>query len=169
MKHLTILVPDGHPNPITIISTYMAFMQAEKHHVIKGGKPVFEKIALAGISKKVDVYNGLFSVTPVEDISEVRKTDLVIIPAFLPQTNPEQNIKQNKKVSKAITYSTLFSLAKLVYFMRPALTPGKRIFTNMYAKRILTNMYATGLNIFPIRGDRCVPVNCEFSRTGSAL
>lgn len=98
MKHLTILVPDGQPNPITIISTYMAFMQAEKHRVMRGGKPVFEKIALAGISKKVDVYGGLFSVMPIEDISKVKHTDLVIIPAFLPQTNTEQNIKLNKKI-----------------------------------------------------------------------
>lgn len=98
MKHLTILVPDGQPNPITIISTYMAFMQAEKHLAAKGGRSVFEKIVLAGISQKVDVYNGLFSVTPVEDISKVKNTDLVIIPAFLPQTDPVQNIKQNKKI-----------------------------------------------------------------------
>lgn len=97
MKHLTILVPDGQPNPITIISTFMAFMQAEKHHTMKGGKPVFETIVIAGITKKVDVYNGLFSVTPIEDISGIKKTDLVIIPAFLPQTSPEQNIKLNKK------------------------------------------------------------------------
>lgn len=98
MKHLTILVPDGQPNPITIISTYMAFVQAEKHNAIRGLKPVFEKIVLAGISQKVDVYNGLFSVTPVEDVSKVKKTDLVIIPAFLPQTNPDQNITRNKKI-----------------------------------------------------------------------
>ncbi len=98
MKNLTILVPDGQPNPITIISTYMAFMQAEKHHVMKGGKPVFGKISLAGISKKVEVYNGLFAVTPIEDISRIKTTDLIVIPAFLPQTNTEQNIKQNKKI-----------------------------------------------------------------------
>ncbi len=97
MKNLTILVPDGNPNPITIISTYMAFMQAEKHHVLKGQKTVFGKITLAGISKKVDVYNGLFSVTPIEDISKIQNTDLIVIPAFLPQTSAEQNIKQNKK------------------------------------------------------------------------
>ncbi len=98
MKHLTILVPDGQPNPITIISTYMAFMQAEKHRALKGTKPVFEKIVLAGISQKVNVYNGLFTVTPPEDISKIKKTDLVIIPAFLPQTDPHQNIKQNNKI-----------------------------------------------------------------------
>jgi transcriptional regulator GlxA family with amidase domain len=97
MKHLTILVPDGQPNPITIISAFMAFLQAEKYIAIKGGKPVFEKILVAGISKKVKVYNGLFSVTPVEDISKIKNTNLIIIPAFLPQTSPEQNIKLNKK------------------------------------------------------------------------
>lgn len=97
MKHLTILVPDGQPNPITIISTFMAFMQAEKQHTLMGGKPIFDKIVVAGISPKVDVYSGLFSVTPVEDIVEVKKTDLIIIPAFLPQTSPELNIEQNTK------------------------------------------------------------------------
>ena len=104
MKHLTILVPDGQPNPITIISTFMAFSQAEKHHVMKGGKPVFGKIVLAGISQKVDVYNGLFSVTPVEDIARIKKTDLVVIPAFLPQTSPEQNIKLNRKTMEWISW-----------------------------------------------------------------
>lgn len=103
MKHLTLLVPDGHPNPITIISTYMAFMQAEKYRTLNGGKPVFETIIVAGISEKVTVYNGLFSVSPIEDIAKIKKTDLIIIPAFLPQTNPEQNIKLNKKTLDWIT------------------------------------------------------------------
>lgn len=103
MKHLTILVPDGQPNPITIISTFMAFMQAEKHHVMKGKKPVFNTIALAGITKQVSVYGGLFSVTPVEDITKIKKSDLVIIPAFLPQTSPEQNIKLNRKTMEWIS------------------------------------------------------------------
>lgn len=97
MKHLTILVPDGQPNPITIISTFMAFMQAEKQHTLRGGKPIFDKIIVAGISEKVDVCNGLFSVTPIVDLSKVTKTDLVIIPAFLPQTSPEDNIEHNNK------------------------------------------------------------------------
>ena len=98
MKHLTILVPNGQPNPITIISTYMAFIQAEKHNTMKGRKPVFETIVVAGISKRVNVYNGLFSVAPVESIAKIKKTDLIVIPAFLPQTNPEQNINQNEKI-----------------------------------------------------------------------
>ncbi len=100
MNHLTILVPDGHPNPITIISTYMAFMQAEKHCQRMGRKPVFEKIVLAGISDKVEVYNGMFSVNPIEDLSEVKNTDLIIIPAFLPQTDPGNNINLNKRVTR---------------------------------------------------------------------
>jgi len=98
MKHLTILVPNGQPNPITVISTYMAFMQAEKHRALKGGNAVFEKITLAGISPKVDVYNSLFSITPIEDISGIKKTNLVVIPAFLPQTDPKKNIEQNTQI-----------------------------------------------------------------------
>lgn len=98
MKHLTILVPDGHPNPITIISTYMAFMQAEKHNQINGKQPVFKQITLAGISNKIDVYNGLFSVSPVLNISEISETDLIIIPAFLPQTDPILNISLNQEI-----------------------------------------------------------------------
>ena len=104
MKHLTILVPDGHPNPITIISTFMAFVQAEKHQAMKKHKPVFEKIILAGISEKVSVFNGLFSMAPIADISDITKTDLVIIPAFLPQTNPEQNIEMNKRTMEWILF-----------------------------------------------------------------
>lgn len=81
----------------------MAFMQAEKHHTLKGGKPVFDKISVAGISKNVNVCNGLFSVTPIEDIEKIKKTNLVVIPAFLPQTSPEQNIELNKKTLDWIT------------------------------------------------------------------
>lgn len=100
--HLTILVPDGQPNPIAIISTYMTFMQAEKYHVLKGGAPVFDSINVVGITRKVDVYNGMFSVTPIGSISKIVKTDLLIIPAFLPQSSPEVNIQRNKKMGQWI-------------------------------------------------------------------
>jgi transcriptional regulator GlxA family with amidase domain len=104
MKHLTILVTDGQPNPITIISTFMAFVQAEKHQALNKHLPVFEKIVLAGISEKVSVYNGLFAVTPIADVSDITETDLIIIPAFLPQTNPDQNIRVNKKIIEWISF-----------------------------------------------------------------
>jgi transcriptional regulator GlxA family with amidase domain len=104
MKHLTILVTDGQPNPITIISTFMAFVQAEKHQALNKHLPVFEKIVLAGISEKVSVYNGLFAVAPIADVSDITETDLIIIPAFLPQTNPDQNIRVNKKIIEWISF-----------------------------------------------------------------
>ena len=125
MKHLTILVPDGQPNPITIISTFMAFVQAEKYHTMKGGKPIFEKIVVAGISKKVKVYNGLFSVTPIEDITKIKNTNLIIIPAFLPQTSPEQNIRLNNNAFCCCHYNIHFcfgQFAALVPFSTSSLT-----------------------------------------------
>src|SRR4029078_9529677 len=40
------------------------------------------RIQLAGISKKVDFYGGLFSVQPDTHISSISKTNLIIIPSL---------------------------------------------------------------------------------------
>jgi transcriptional regulator GlxA family with amidase domain len=147
MKHLTILVPDSHPNPITIISTYMAFMQAEKLNSLRGAKPVFDKIVLAGISKKVDVFSGLFSVSPVVNISTIKRTDLLIIPAFLPQTNPEQNIKLNQKTGDWIEVqyrngADIASLCTGAYLLASTgLVDGKKCSIHWNDAQVFRNMF----------------------------
>lgn len=75
MKHLTILVPDGENNISSIAGAYKIFSRANQT------KPIFE-IELAGVSKTVDFYGGLFSVRPHKHISDIKKTDLVIIPSL---------------------------------------------------------------------------------------
>lgn len=52
------------------------------------------KIQLAGISRKVNFYEGLFSVQPEISISAIRKTDLIIIPSL--NHNYEESVKGNK-------------------------------------------------------------------------
>jgi transcriptional regulator GlxA family with amidase domain len=92
MKHLTILVPEGENNLSSIVGAYKIFTRANKYWNQAGRKQVF-KIELAGISKKVDFYEGLFTVKPHTYISAIKKTDLVIIPSL--NHNYETSVKKN--------------------------------------------------------------------------
>lgn len=81
MKHLTILVPDGENNLSSIVGPYKIFTRANEYWKKLNGREVF-KIELAGLSKKVEFYNGLFSVTPHTPVSAIKKTHLIIIPSL---------------------------------------------------------------------------------------
>lgn len=81
MKHLTILVPDGQNNLSSIVGAYKIFTRANDCWKETGRGELF-KIELAGISKEVEFYDGLFSVRPHTHISSIQKTDLVIIPSL---------------------------------------------------------------------------------------
>ena len=93
MKHLTILVPDGENNLSSIVGSYKIFMRANKYSKDKIGKEVF-KIELAGISKRVNFYEGLFTVRPHTHISAITKTNLIIIPSL--NHNYQKAIKGNR-------------------------------------------------------------------------
>jgi transcriptional regulator GlxA family with amidase domain len=93
MKHLTILVPEGKNNLSSIVGPYKIFTRANEYRKGTGKKELF-KIELAGVSKEVEFYNGLFSVKPHNNISAISKTNLVIIPSL--NHNYEQAVKANK-------------------------------------------------------------------------
>ena len=80
MKHLTIVVPDGQNNLSSIVGAYKIFTRANEHWKDIGNKELF-RIQLAGISKQVEFYNGLFTVKPHTNISAITKTNLIIIPS----------------------------------------------------------------------------------------
>ena len=81
MKHLTIIVPEGGNNLSSIVGAYKIFTRANKYWKDMGKSEVFT-IQLAGISKEVDFYDGLFTVKPHTYISDIKKTNLVIIPSL---------------------------------------------------------------------------------------
>lgn len=82
MKKLTILVPKGEGNNLSsIIGAYKIFSRANAYWEKAGRKKVFD-IQLAGVSKRVDYYESLFSVKPHTNISAIKKTDLIIIPSL---------------------------------------------------------------------------------------
>lgn len=81
MKHLTIVVPQGENNLSSIVGAYKIFSRANEYWKSSGKRPVFT-IELAGVSKKVDFYDGLFSVKPHTHIATIAKTHLIIIPSL---------------------------------------------------------------------------------------
>jgi len=93
MKHLTILVPDGENNLSSIVGAYKIFTRANSYWKDTGRKEVF-KIVLAGISNRIDFYDGLFSVQPHTHISSITKTNLIIIPSL--NHNYQKAVKGNK-------------------------------------------------------------------------
>ncbi len=79
MKHISILIPHDAVmasivDPRTIFAGVNDFLAA-------AGKPALFKIQLVGLNKQVKLTNGLFSVHTDALLQEVRKTDLIIIPA----------------------------------------------------------------------------------------
>ena len=80
MKHLSILVPQGHLILDTIVGTLNLFRMANNYskRIGKTQNDVFE-IDLIGLSKAPITCHQLFQVTPTKTIEEVKQTDLIII------------------------------------------------------------------------------------------
>lgn len=81
MKHLTILVLEGQNNLSSIVGAYKILSRADAYWQ-RSGKPSIFKIQLAGLSKEVELHNGLFAVRPHVSINKISKTDLIIVPAL---------------------------------------------------------------------------------------
>lgn len=94
MKHLTILVPAGQGNNLSsIVGPFKIFSRANAIAKAQKGREIF-KIELAGISEEVDFYEGLFAVRPQKNITDIKKTDLIIIPSL--NHHYEAAVGQNK-------------------------------------------------------------------------
>ncbi len=87
MKHVSILVPQGDSILSSIVGPFKVLTGANDYLEKTGRKPAFD-IHLVGLSGSTDLYNGLFSVHPDKMIDEVKKTDLIIIPALEPRSLP---------------------------------------------------------------------------------
>jgi transcriptional regulator GlxA family with amidase domain len=81
MKHISILIPHGHTSMVNIEGTHQIFNEVNSFKVAMGMPPLF-KVQLVGISKETSQRNGLFTIEPDVLIKDVKKTDLIIIPAI---------------------------------------------------------------------------------------
>jgi transcriptional regulator GlxA family with amidase domain len=82
MKHVSILVPNEAilvtiADPRYLFTTVNEFLEA-------AGRPAMFEVQLVGLTKEVDIGHGLFSVHPDRTTGEVKKTDLIIVPAIGP-------------------------------------------------------------------------------------
>jgi transcriptional regulator GlxA family with amidase domain len=80
MKHISILVPNE-AVPAAIVDPRYMFTAVNQFFRQADREPVFE-VELVGLSKHVPLNNGVFSVNVDKTLSEVKKTDLVIVPAI---------------------------------------------------------------------------------------
>ena len=80
MKHVSILIPKGHTSLVNIEGTHQIFSEVNSLRVERGNTPLFN-IKLVGLSNETSQPSGLFTVNPQVLVRDVKKTDLIIIPA----------------------------------------------------------------------------------------
>jgi transcriptional regulator GlxA family with amidase domain len=95
MKTVSIVVPDGQSVLSSIVGPFKILTKANKYNKSLGKEPVFN-IQLVGSSKKVDLYDGLFSIQPNASYKDIEKTHLIIIPA-IDNANLATSIQKNEQ------------------------------------------------------------------------
>ena len=75
------------------MGAYKIFTRANAYRKETGGKELFT-IQLAGVSKNIAFYDGLFTVKPHTHISAISKTHLIIIPSL--NHNYQKSVKNNQ-------------------------------------------------------------------------
>jgi transcriptional regulator GlxA family with amidase domain len=81
MKHISILVPLGHSSITNIEGTHQVFNEVNSICTQMGQAPAFN-VQLVSVSKEITQRNGLFKITVDALIEDVKKTDLIIVPAI---------------------------------------------------------------------------------------
>ena len=80
MKRVSILVPES--SVMQAIADPQYLFTAVNQFLIAAGKSSLFDVELVGIKKEVKLNNGMFSVHTDRQLKEVKKTDLVFIPAL---------------------------------------------------------------------------------------
>ncbi len=93
MKHISILIPKGQSSLSNIEGSHQILTMVNNLSLEKGGKPFFD-VNLVGLEKETPQANGLFKMIPEYHISEIPKTDLIIIPAL--QSEQSEALKMNR-------------------------------------------------------------------------
>ncbi len=143
-RHISLLVPEGSCVLSSIVGTHNIFSMANDYWQSKGGTAMFD-VQLVGLSKEVNLYKGLFAVRPEAHISEVTKTDLIIIPAM--QGDFAEGVQLNKELSPWITrhYKQGAEIASLCtgsfLLASTGLLKGKKCTTHWVAEGVFRQLF----------------------------
>jgi transcriptional regulator GlxA family with amidase domain len=80
MKNVSILVPES--SVMQAIADPQYLFSAANQFLIASGKAPLFKVELVGVKKEVKLNGGMFSVHTDKQLKDIRKTDLVLIPAL---------------------------------------------------------------------------------------
>jgi transcriptional regulator GlxA family with amidase domain len=94
MKHISILVPHGPSSLPNIDGTHQIFSEVNKVRERMGKDPLFT-VKLVGLTKETSQRNGMYIINPEALVKDVKKTDLIIIPAIY--GDPKKIIEDNKE------------------------------------------------------------------------
>jgi len=94
MKHVSILIPIGHTSMVNIEGTHQ-ILSFVNHLMAQMDKEPLFKIQLVGLVSETRQDTGLFTVNPDILIKDVKKTDLIIIPAI--HGDPHVALKKNQE------------------------------------------------------------------------
>ncbi|GAB4496887.1 MAG: helix-turn-helix domain-containing protein [Saprospiraceae bacterium] len=85
MKHISILVPES--SVLDSITAPRYLFTAVNNFLAQAGQPPLFDVHLVGLQKEVKLYDGVFSVHPDSVIQDVKKTDLIFVPALFGDLN----------------------------------------------------------------------------------
>jgi len=100
MKHISILVPSG-AILASLEGTRQLFTQVNQFMRARDEEPLFH-VQLVGLKKQTPLAGGLFTVNSDVLLSEVKKTDLIVIPAV--DGNLEEAVERNRDFLPWITH-----------------------------------------------------------------
>ncbi|MCI0449838.1 MAG: helix-turn-helix domain-containing protein [Chlorobi bacterium] len=81
MKHVSIIIPKGHFSLVNAEGTLQILSWVNDCVERLGRKPIFD-IHLVGSSKSITQSIGLFTINPDSLIEDIKKTDLIVLPAI---------------------------------------------------------------------------------------
>ena len=93
MKHITLLYPEGQCNLGTIaciVGTVEIFSRANAYWIQEGNKQKYQ-LAVASTRQKKEYINDLVALKTDVYITDITKTDLIIIPAAMPGKNTNES------------------------------------------------------------------------------
>jgi len=95
MKHISILVPKGQFSIVNIAGSFQILNWANDMFFQQSRKRLFE-IEFVGYAKPSKDFDGFYTVSPPRTIAEVKKTDLIILPAV--HGDLQEAITNNREV-----------------------------------------------------------------------